>query len=73
MHMHASVVKPNEVTCQIPGDGDLISNEQEMEERAEWAAQACAANQPISPFPVQSLLGHPVHRCLLHYSSKSLP
>ena len=40
-----------------------------MEEWAEW----CAANQPISPFPVKSLLGHPVLICLLHYSSKSLP
>ena len=32
-----------------------------MKKWAEWATQGCAANQPISAFPVQSLLRHPVH------------
>ena len=40
--------------------GGATSFEQEMEKRADWAPQACAANQPISPFPAQSLLHHPV-------------
>ena len=40
--------------------GDAISFEQELETRAEWAAYTCFANQPISPFPFQSLLLHPV-------------
>ena len=39
----------NEMSNIILGEG--ISFEQEMEKQAEWAAQACLANQPISPFP----------------------
>ena len=37
---------------------DTISFEQEVEKRAEWTTEACAANQPISPFSVHSLLHH---------------
>ena len=33
-----------------------------MEKQAEWAAHSCTANQPIFPFPVQSLLRHPVQQ-----------
>ena len=44
----------------VPGDAISISYEQEMKKRAEWATEAFAANQPISPFPIQILLHHPV-------------
>ena len=37
-----------------------ISFEQEMKKQAEWATNGCAANQPIYPFPIESLLSHPV-------------
>ena len=31
-----------------------------MEKQVEWDAQACLTNQPISPFPDESLFRHPV-------------
>ena len=56
---HLAANKLKKTVQEVPGDA--ISFEQEMEKRAEWASQVCVANKPISPFPVQTLLRHPVH------------
>ena len=49
---HLAANKLKKTVQEVPGDA--ISFEQEMEKRAEWAEEACAANQPISPFPVKA-------------------
>ena len=43
--------------------GDVISFEQEIEKLADWPNRLVQPTLPVSPFPVQSLLGHPVQEC----------
>ena len=52
---------PKEAVPILSIPDDATSFEQEMEKRAECAAQVSASNQLICPFPVQSLLRHPIH------------
>ena len=55
---HLAANKLKKTVQEVPGGA--ISFEQEMEKWAEWASRVCVANKPISPFPVQTLLRHPL-------------